>query len=142
MILLFFYLQNRLSLNQLKIVNVYIEPASLRAVLEAESSNSQYQINVKENEAIQVFTVNNSRNSDDIYPYFKFPKNYSDNQLKSYGGYIRYTVRYEGNGETIGFIPDIILIVRDISVQIQNNNLITLLLFHRGTASNFCILPR
>lgn len=98
-------------MNQLKIVNVYIEPSSLRTVLKASTSTTNHQINVKGNEALQVFTVSNSRNSDDIYPYFKFPKIYLDNQLKSYGGYISYTVRYEGNGEPIGFIPDIILIV-------------------------------
>jgi len=54
-----------------------------------------------------------SRKSENIYPYFSFPDGYLGNQLKSYGGYIKYTVRYEGSGDPITFTPDIILIVRD-----------------------------
>lgn len=59
---------------------------------------------------------NASQKFEDIYPYFKFPDSYLGNQLKSYGGYIKYTVRYEGNGDPIVFIPDIILIVRDFFI--------------------------
>jgi len=100
-------------LYQLRIANVHIEPSSFRVELQPTSS-SAHQINVNGNEALQVFTVNNaSRQSEDIYPYFKFPESYLGNQLKSYGGYIKYTVRYEGNGDPITFIPDIILIVRN-----------------------------
>jgi hypothetical protein len=105
-----FYIQNKPSLHQLRIANVYIEASSFRVELQSASSTA-YQINVNGNEALQVFTVNNaSRQYEDTYPYFKFPESYLGNQLKSYGGYITYTVRYEGNGDPITFTPDIILI--------------------------------
>lgn len=99
-------------MHQLRIANVYIESSSFRVELQSPSS-PDHQINVNGNEALQVFTVNNtSRQSENIYPYFKFPESYLGNQLKSYGGYIKYIVRYEGNGDPITFTPDIILIVR------------------------------
>lgn len=100
-------------LSQLRIVNLYIEPSSFRAELKPSSSND-HQINVNGNEALQVFTVNNASRaaSENVYPYFKFPENYLGNQLKSYGGYLNYTVRFEGSGNRISFVPDIILIVR------------------------------
>jgi len=101
-------------LHQLRIANVYIEASSFRVELQSASSTA-HQINVNGNEALQVFTVNNtSKPSDDTYPYFKFPESYLGNQLKSYGGYITYIVRYEGNGDPIIFTPDIILIVRNL----------------------------
>lgn len=101
-------------MNQLKITNVYIEASSFKVELQPISSNA-HQINVNGNEALQVFTVNNaSRQYEDTYPYFKFPESYLGNQLKSYGGYIKYVVRYEGNGVPITFKPDIILIVRNL----------------------------
>lgn len=63
---------------------------------------------------MQAVTVgNNSRSSENVYPYFKISDNYLGNQIKSYGGYIQYTVRYEGKGNAIRFTPDIILIVSD-----------------------------
>lgn len=62
-----------------------------------------------------MYAVNNaSRASEEVYPYFKLPENYLGNQLKSYGGYINYTVRFEGSENQISFIPDIILIVRHV----------------------------
>lgn len=98
---------------QLRIANVHIEPSSLRIELQSASATA-HQINVNGNDALQVFTVNNvSRQYEDIYPYFKFPESYLGNQLKSYGGFIKYVVRYEGNGDLITFTPDIILIVRN-----------------------------
>ncbi|CAI6370571.1 unnamed protein product, partial [Macrosiphum euphorbiae] len=104
-----FKIQNTPSLYQLRIANVYIEASSFGVELQSASSTA-HQINVNGNEALQVFTVNNtSKQSEDTYPYFKFPKSYLGNQLKSYGGYITYIVRYEGNGDPITFTPDIIL---------------------------------
>jgi len=110
-------------LYQLRIANVHIEPSSFRIELQSPISTA-HQINVNGNDALQVFTVNNaSRQYEDIYPYFKFPESYLGNQLKSYGGYIKYIVRYEGNGDPITFTPDIILIVRNfiynLSIQIN-----------------------
>lgn len=34
----------------------------------------------------------------DVVPYFAMPENYHGNQLKSYGGYLRYTVRHSNRG--------------------------------------------
>lgn len=33
-----------------------------------------------------------------VVPYFAMPENYHGNQLKSYGGYLRYTVRHSDRG--------------------------------------------
>ncbi|XP_067214248.1 basement membrane-specific heparan sulfate proteoglycan core protein isoform X9 [Linepithema humile] len=41
-------------------------------------------------------------------PYFALPENYHSSQLKSYGGYLRYTIRYSGNG-TPNNAPTVIL---------------------------------
>lgn len=119
-------------MHQLRIANVYIEASSFRVELQPASSTA-HQINVNGNEALQVFTVNNaSRQSEDTYPYFKFPESYLGNQLKSYGGYISYIVRYEGNGDPITFTPDIILIVRNFifNSYFLMNNKWYLIFFH------------
>lgn len=45
-----------------------------------------------------------------LLPYFAMPENYHGNQLKSYGGYLRYNVLHTNRGhQTPG--PDIILTV-------------------------------
>ncbi|XP_063241894.1 basement membrane-specific heparan sulfate proteoglycan core protein isoform X7 [Bacillus rossius redtenbacheri] len=40
--------------------------------------------------------------------YFALPESYNGNQLKSYGGYLKYTVNYKGDGRPIT-APDIII---------------------------------
>lgn len=110
--LCFYRFQNAPSLNQLKKVEVYIEPSSLKVEIQPSVSNNAHQIKVIRNEALQVFSAgSSSQKYDDTYLYLKFPETYSGNQLKSYGGYINYTIRYEGTGDPITFTPDIILIV-------------------------------
>jgi hypothetical protein len=52
---------------------------------------------------------------DNVYPYFMMPENYHGNQLKSYGGYLKYTVRHEGQGHPIS-APDVILTVSSLQV--------------------------
>lgn len=47
-----------------------------------------------------------------MYPYFAMPDNFLGNQLKTYGGYLKYTVKFEGNGRPLD-TPDVILSVRD-----------------------------
>ncbi|KAK9869716.1 hypothetical protein WA026_003454 [Henosepilachna vigintioctopunctata] len=43
-----------------------------------------------------------------LIPYFAMPENYHGNQLKSYGGYLRYTINHGNRGfEVVG--PDVIL---------------------------------
>lgn len=44
----------------------------------------------------------------DVLPYFALPENFHGNQLKSYGGYIKYSLRYEGYGQPLN-APDVIL---------------------------------
>lgn len=107
------FLQNTPSLNQLKIINVYVDPATFVTEIQSASA-ALYQINIYENDAVQVTTVgNDSRRSENVYPYFKVSDNFLGNQIKSYGGYIQYTVRYEGKGNSIRFTPDIVLMVSD-----------------------------
>uniref|UniRef100_A0A8D9EVV2 Basement membrane-specific heparan sulfate proteoglycan core protein n=1 Tax=Cacopsylla melanoneura TaxID=428564 RepID=A0A8D9EVV2_9HEMI len=44
----------------------------------------------------------------EIYPYFAFPDSFHGNQIKSYGGHIRYTVRYTAGDRELR-TPDIII---------------------------------
>ncbi|XP_049843588.1 basement membrane-specific heparan sulfate proteoglycan core protein isoform X30 [Schistocerca gregaria] len=56
--------------------------------------------------SFQVYSV--ERTSDGIYPYFAMPENYLGNQLKSYGGYLKYTVNFVGQGRPNN-APEVIL---------------------------------
>ncbi|KAL1514177.1 hypothetical protein ABEB36_003476 [Hypothenemus hampei] len=47
-------------------------------------------------------------NQPNVGPYFALPENYHGNQLKSYGGYLKYTVRHSNTGRPIEG-PDVIL---------------------------------
>lgn len=49
-------------------------------------------------------------NQPDVVPYFALPENYHGNQLKSYGGYLKYTIYHENVGQPIDG-PDVILTV-------------------------------
>ncbi|XP_046613235.1 basement membrane-specific heparan sulfate proteoglycan core protein isoform X7 [Neodiprion virginianus] len=42
-------------------------------------------------------------------PYFAMPESYHGSQLKSYGGYLRYTVRHAGRGKRPNGLPSVIL---------------------------------
>ncbi|XP_031342212.1 basement membrane-specific heparan sulfate proteoglycan core protein isoform X8 [Photinus pyralis] len=44
----------------------------------------------------------------DVLPYFDLPDNFVGNQLKSYGGYLKYKLRYDGYGRPLT-APDVIL---------------------------------
>lgn len=117
-------------MDTLRLISVYIEPSSLRPEIQSASSNGQ-QIVI--NDVLQMLSIsNNSQSSDSNFPYFKFPESYLGNQLKSYGGYIKYTVRHEGYGDPILFTPDIILIVRNYIYNLYNlfNNFTSL--FYQG----------
>lgn len=50
------------------------------------------------------------RLGDNDFPYFAMPDNFHGSQLKTYGGYLKYTVKYEGNGRPLE-IPDVVLSV-------------------------------
>lgn len=49
-------------------------------------------------------------NQPDVVPYFALPENYHGNQLKSYGGFLKYTVRHGNTGRPVEG-PDVILTV-------------------------------
>lgn len=51
-----------------------------------------------------------------VTPYFAMPENYQGNQLKSYGGYLKYTLHYEGFGRPID-APDVIIIVSGVIIK-------------------------
>lgn len=50
----------------------------------------------------------------DVLPYFAMPENYHGNQLKSYGGYLKYTLKYEGHGRPTTNAPNVILTVSSL----------------------------
>lgn len=52
------------------------------------------------------------------YPYYALPEDYHGNQLKSYGGYFRYDVQYDGEGSAVSS-PDIIITVSRIIDRIR-----------------------
>ena len=49
-------------------------------------------------------------NQPNVVPYFALPENYHGNQLKSYGGYLRYNIYHGNSGRPIPG-PDVILSV-------------------------------
>ncbi|XP_066593540.1 basement membrane-specific heparan sulfate proteoglycan core protein [Prorops nasuta] len=51
---------------------------------------------------------NDPTTATDNLPYYALPEVYHGNQLKSYGGYLKYNIRYSGNG-TINRSPSVIL---------------------------------
>lgn len=66
-------------------------------------------VNVIDRNGVQVVLPPNVQlNQDNVYPYFAMPENYHGDQLKSYGGYLRYKVEHRNGGyPTVG--PDVIL---------------------------------
>ncbi|XP_071052422.1 basement membrane-specific heparan sulfate proteoglycan core protein isoform X15 [Onthophagus taurus] len=51
-----------------------------------------------------------AQGEENIIPYFVMPENYNRNQLKSYGGYLRYNVSYNGYGRPTSKAPDAIVV--------------------------------
>ncbi|XP_046742518.1 basement membrane-specific heparan sulfate proteoglycan core protein [Diprion similis] len=56
-----------------------------------------------------VYDPNPESNAYASLPYFALPESYHGNQLKSYGGYLKYTVRRAGRGEKLNGAPSVIL---------------------------------
>lgn len=54
-----------------------------------------------------------------ILPYFAMPENYNGNQLKSYGGYLKYTVKFSGP-RSFNNAPELILKVNIIIIILKN----------------------
>uniref|UniRef100_A0A1B6EDX6 Basement membrane-specific heparan sulfate proteoglycan core protein n=1 Tax=Clastoptera arizonana TaxID=38151 RepID=A0A1B6EDX6_9HEMI len=95
-------------LQSYRIVNVYVSPSGS---VEIRPDDSQYQPNVRPlGQGFQILTTNNNLNSYDqtTHSYFALPENHYGNQLKSYGGYLKYTVNFVGSGALLD-IPDVIL---------------------------------
>jgi len=46
----------------------------------------------------------------DVIPYFALPQNYNGNLLRSYGGHLKYTVRFRDSGRILN-APDVIISV-------------------------------
>lgn len=55
-----------------------------------------------------------------VVPYFALPENYHSNQLKSYGGYLRYNITYAGYGRSNIIAPDVILTVSYSLLAVQS----------------------
>lgn len=58
-----------------------------------------------------------------IVSYFALPENYHGKQLNSYGGYLRYNVRFEGFGRPIN-APDVIITVSIVILDVASSSLV------------------
>ncbi|KAI5699533.1 hypothetical protein M8J75_004395 [Diaphorina citri] len=96
-------------LTPFRLVNVYL------------SENNDFNVRRDQQSAFQPYLRALGRNSfkitssglepdvrQEIYPYFAFPDTYHGNQLKSYGGHIKYTVRYTAGDRELK-TPEIII---------------------------------
>lgn len=99
-----------------KVVSVETTPT---IKIHGDISNQISQIRPLGRDGVQLLeSFSNDLNAYNI-PYFALPENYLGSQLKSYGGYLRYSIRHSGNG-TPNTAPNVIL---------SGNNYI---LMHRG----------
>lgn len=88
-----------------KIVSVETVPI-LR--IHSDVTNQLSQIRSLGRDGVQIYeSLGSDLNVYDI-PYFALPENYHGSQLKSYGGYLKYTIRYTGDG-TPNNAPTVIL---------------------------------
>ncbi|XP_018343829.1 PREDICTED: basement membrane-specific heparan sulfate proteoglycan core protein isoform X5 [Trachymyrmex septentrionalis] len=88
-----------------KIVSVETVP-TIR--IHGDISNQISQIRPLARDGVQLLeSFSNDLNVYNV-PYFALPENYHGSQLKSYGGYLRYSIRYSGNG-TPNYAPSVIL---------------------------------
>nr|CAD7589934.1 unnamed protein product [Timema genevievae] len=94
-------------LNQYQLVSVRTEP-SISILPDPPFRNFQPTLRPLNRNGFQVYTSSAESPSDNTYLYFSLPENYNGNQLKSYGGYLKYTVNYEGQGRPIS-APNVIL---------------------------------
>ncbi|XP_054273123.1 basement membrane-specific heparan sulfate proteoglycan core protein-like isoform X4 [Macrosteles quadrilineatus] len=94
-----------------RIVNVYVPSSGGIEIRRGETSQFQASIHPSGRSGFQISLTDNELKSsyyNPVYPYFALPENYHGNQLKSYGGFIKYTVKTDGTGSSLP-IPDIIL---------------------------------
>ncbi|XP_014478060.1 PREDICTED: basement membrane-specific heparan sulfate proteoglycan core protein isoform X5 [Dinoponera quadriceps] len=88
-----------------KIVSVETTPA---IKIHGDIGNQISQIRPLGRDGVQL--LESFSNDLNVYntPYFALPENYHGSQLKSYGGYLKYTIRHSGNGTPNG-APNVIL---------------------------------
>lgn len=101
-----------------KYVGVHIEPSSGVVDVRDDSSLTSIQPSVtpisSRNGVHAVVDSSRLRYAPSgIIPYFSMPENYHGNQLKSYGGDLKYTLHYEGHGRPTSGAPDVILEVKN-----------------------------
>ncbi|XP_069692113.1 basement membrane-specific heparan sulfate proteoglycan core protein isoform X26 [Periplaneta americana] len=93
--------------DQYKLVGVNVNPSTGAVEIRSETPyRSTPTIRPIARNGFHVQT--SERLGDNLYPYFAMPENYHGNQLKSYGGYLKYTVKHEGRGHPIS-APDVVL---------------------------------
>ena len=96
-----------------KVVGVRVDPGT-GAVNVRSGTISKYgaqpRITPTENNGVHVLATSDVSTGDNV-PYFVMPENYNGNQLKSYGGYLSYDLKYEGYGRPLAQAPDVILVV-------------------------------
>ncbi|XP_031778282.1 basement membrane-specific heparan sulfate proteoglycan core protein isoform X4 [Nasonia vitripennis] len=80
-----------LPIDRYKVIPVEIRP-DIRIRTEANFSDV-----FVENDGINIHNPNNEVNKNNVI-FFGLPEHFNGNQLKSYGGYLSYDVRYDGNG--------------------------------------------
>lgn len=101
-----------------RIINVKRQP---QLQILSDVSRQYYELTPAGRDGVQLYESEsvNRQSTDNNVPYFALPENYHGNQLKSYGGYLKYRVRYNGTGQ-----PN-----TEPSVIISGNNYV---LLHRG----------
>lgn len=99
--------------NQYKIIGVQMSPdgsVEVRPEITMRTFTSSLR---PINNGFQIYSRSESERADfnqETLPFFAMPETYHRNQLKSYGGYLKYTLRYDGNGRPVQ-APDVVLTV-------------------------------
>ncbi|XP_011864485.1 PREDICTED: basement membrane-specific heparan sulfate proteoglycan core protein isoform X4 [Vollenhovia emeryi] len=76
--------------------------------IHGDVSNQISQIRPLGRDGVQLLESFSNDLNDYSIPYFALPENYHGSQLKSYGGYLKYSIRHSGNG-TPNNAPSVIL---------------------------------
>ncbi|XP_076230657.1 terribly reduced optic lobes isoform X13 [Nomia melanderi] len=98
-------------LDHLRVVFVEQRPA-IRII--SDVSSQQIEVTRPAADSIHLYTAEGAHDElirqrpDDSIPYFALPEHYHGSQLKSYGGYLKYRIRYNGTG-TPNSAPAVIL---------------------------------
>ncbi|CAL7942482.1 unnamed protein product [Xylocopa violacea] len=80
-----------------KVVEVKYQP-QLQIQSDISKQFPQSKIKPLGRDGLSLFSSEPERESKSTIPYFALPEDYYGSQLKSYGGYLRYRVRYNGTG--------------------------------------------